>query len=117
MLFDVDVNGCDHGWEVIVLEKVSHFGGPSLRQVDDLIWKFSGLDRKCVGDCEIEQKLKASLPVSQLQSRRWRLGQSVLCVHHSLEVEGVGECARTDALVLNEHSVPVRAGSRRPGGL
>ena len=90
--FNVDVDGYDHGWEVIVLKIVSHFVGPSLRQVDGLRCKF------------IEQKLNASLPVCQLQGCRWQMEQSAWCAHHSLEIQTVGACVRTDTTVLKSSS-------------
>ena len=39
---DVNVDGCGHGKEVVVLDGASRFVGPDLRQVDDLKCKFTG---------------------------------------------------------------------------
>ena len=39
---DVNVDGCRHGKEVVVLDGASRFVGPDLRQVDDLKCKFTG---------------------------------------------------------------------------
>ena len=71
MQLDVNVDGCGHCKEVVVLDGANRFVGPDLRQVDDLKWKFTGLGRECVGDCEIERKLHATLPDSQLSGCRW----------------------------------------------
>ena len=59
-------DGSSHGKEVVVLDGAKHFGGPALRQVDDLKCEFTGLGRECVGDCEIKWKLNTSLPDNQL---------------------------------------------------
>ena len=42
MQLDVNVDGCGHGKEVVVLDGASRFVGPDLRQVDGLKCKFTG---------------------------------------------------------------------------
>ena len=94
MQLDVNVDGCGHGKEVVVLDGAIHFVGPDLHQVDDLKCKFTGLGMECVGDCEIKKKLNASLP-----GCGWWLKQSVLFVYHALEVE---RRCKKHAVVLTE---------------
>ena len=62
----VNVDGCVRGKEVVVLDGASHFVGPDLRQVCGVKRKFTDLGRDCVGDCEIDWKLNASLLVGEL---------------------------------------------------
>ena len=92
---DADVDGCNHNKSVSGCNTLCH-----CVEVDDLQCQFTGLGRE--RGCYHEGSLKrsTSLPVRQLRNCWWRLNKSAPRVHLTLEIERVGDCVGTDAVVL-----------------